>query len=107
MSRPWKERTAVYIVRVVVGFTPTSVSQWPESFTDACLYVRNLSLADARAAVRAHNKAAMQKREADVPRWDRLWAIACCCVRGKGWDRDRHDLSRTWLEQQFQKGGVV
>ena len=47
MSRPWKERTAVYIVRVCEGFKPTSVCQWPESFTEARLHVRNISLTDA------------------------------------------------------------
>ena len=89
MSRPWKERTAVYTIRVCEGFKPTSVCQWPETFTEARLYVRNVSLTDARAMVRAFNKAAMQRREADVPAWDRQWAIAGCCVRAKGRDRER------------------
>ena len=94
MSRPWKERTAVYIVRVCEGFKPTSVCQWPESFTEARLHVRNISLTDARATVRAFNKAAMQRRETDVPAWDRQWAIAGCCVRAKGWDRERLFVAR-------------
>ncbi len=92
MSRPWKERTSVYIVRVEDGFKPTSVSQWPETFTEGRLHVRNLDLTDARATVRAYNKAAMEKRAANVSGWDRLWAIAGCCVRAKGWDRDRRRI---------------
>jgi hypothetical protein len=89
MFRPWKERTSVYTVRVGEDFKPTSVCQWPETFTEGRLYVRNLSLTDARATVRAHNKAAMEKRAANVIGWDRLWMIAGCCVRAKGLDRDR------------------
>lgn len=89
MSRPWKERTAVYIVRVGESFKPTSICQWPETFCEARLHVRNISLTDARATVRAFNKAAMEKRAANVPGWDRQWAIAGCCVRAKGWDRER------------------
>jgi hypothetical protein len=94
MSRPWKERTATYIVRVGEGFKPTSVSQWPEMFTEGRLHVRNLSLTDARATVRAYNKAAMERRAANVPGWDRLWMIAGCCVRAKGRDWDRHAVER-------------
>jgi hypothetical protein len=99
MSRPWKERTAIYIVRVGEGFKPTSVCQWPDDFTDGRLYTRNLSLSEARATVRIHNKAAMQRRAANVAKWDRQWAIAGCCVRAKGWDRERRPVA--------VKGGVA
>ncbi len=89
MSRSWKERTAVYIVRACEGFTPTSDCQWPQAFTEGRLYVRNVTLEDGRAMVRAFNKAAIVKRAADVASWDHQWAMAGCCVRSKGRDRQR------------------
>jgi hypothetical protein len=89
MSRPWKERTAVYIVRVGDGFTPTSVCQWPDTFAEGRIHVKNLPLTDARATVRTFNKVAMQRREANPAAWDRIWAIACCCVRSEGLSRER------------------
>jgi len=90
--RSWKERTAVYIVRTGEGFKPTTDCQWPETFTEGHVYVKNITLEDARATVRAFNKAAIERRSADVAAWDRQWAIAACCVRSKGRDRERRTV---------------
>jgi len=85
-SRSWKEKCAVYIVKAD-GFQPGSTWSWPDEFSEARIHAKNLSLTEARAVVRAFNKTSMQNRQADVVAWDRQWAIACCSVRNKGWDR--------------------
>ncbi|MGD0655116.1 MAG: hypothetical protein ABSA16_12285 [Thermoguttaceae bacterium] len=101
--RAWHERTAVYIVRVDVGFIPSSNCQWPENFTEGRIHAKNLTLDDARAVVRVYNTEAQQKRDSNTEAWDRLWAICACCVRSKGWDR----YSRRSIKYFAQEGGAV
>ena len=98
--RFWKERSAVYIVTVHETFIPSSPWAWPDTFGFGAIHVKNVTLSDARATVRAYNKAALEKRSADVAKWDRSWAIACSCVRGKGLDRDDQRPERQHLSRR-------
>lgn len=95
-SRSWKERSCVYIVTPHVTFIPRSPWSAPETWGWGSIHARNVCLTDARAIVRAFNKESMLRREADVERWDRRWAIAVACVRNKGLDANEDAPERSW-----------
>ena len=86
-SRMWTDRSVVYVVRTGGDFCPRSPWDFPESFTDARIQVRNIPVEDARAMVRGLNKAAIESWDANHEGWNRQWAIAVVCVRSKGLDR--------------------
>ncbi|MEN6368062.1 MAG: hypothetical protein ABFC88_14790 [Thermoguttaceae bacterium] len=85
--RTWRERCAVYIVTVHSDFIATSPWAWPDAFDTGTAYVKNISLMEARAIAMGFNKAAMEKRAADVQCWDRQWAVAGACIRNRWMDR--------------------
>jgi hypothetical protein len=83
----WTDRSAVYVVRANADFLPQSPWNFPETFSDAELRVKNLPLEDARAMVRTMNKTAIEAWQIDHEAWNRQWAIVVACPRAKGIDR--------------------
>jgi hypothetical protein len=99
----WTDRSVVYLVCAGDDFRPQSPWDIPNSFTDAKLQARNVTLEDARATVRALNKTAVESWQANHDTWDRQWAIAVACARSKGLDK----LIRVVSARVRSKGGAV
>ena len=86
-TRFWTDRSVVYLVKADEDFLPQSPWSFPETFSAAKIYVKNVSLEDARAMVRCFNKTAIDLRCVDPKTWNRNWMIAGACPRAKGIDK--------------------
>lgn len=85
MSRKSYARTALYVVQTPEEFCPDRPWTVPDAFSDAKLYMKNLSVHEARRFCRLFNERQVQlycKHQ-----WDRTWMIvSSCCRQSRKWD---------------------
>jgi hypothetical protein len=83
MSRHFYNRTALFIVTTPPDFRPQRAWHVPDAFTAGTLYMKNMSVHEARGFARTFNAKQIQLFEHG--KWDHSWMIVSSCCRPSKW----------------------